>query len=327
MIVDVAAPERHRRAIAGSGSGHGGRFPQVTSARDRFLAFRRSIPHPPRLDRQTVRARGLALAVFTSPPVAGAPPLLCVNGGLIVDHAMLWPSLSPLAAGRQLVLYDQRGRGASQAPDDPLASRIEDDAADLPALRRALGIRAWDVLGHSWGGGIAMLAAAQDPAGVRRLVLADSVGPTSSWVAPLRAESMARANADDRAVLAGIGDDALGEPDVAVHLAHLRASYGAWFVDRAFASRFPMPKHASQTGAAALARLRRDGYDWRDQVRALRCPTLILHGDGDPLSPDVARELAAAISGARLTLMPHSGHFPFWEAPTKFFAAVSSFLA
>ena len=299
----------------------------MTSARDRFFAFKRSIPHPPRLDRQTVRARGLAFAVFTSPPVAGAPPLLCVNGGLIVDHAMLWPSLSPLAAGRQLILYDQRGRGASQAPADPLASRIEDDAADIPALRRALGIREWDVLGHSWGGGIAMLAAAQDPAGVRRLVLADAVGPTGSWMAPLRAETLARANADDRAVLAGISDHALGEPDLAVHLAHLRASYGAWFVDQAFASTFPMPRQASQTGAAALARLRRDGYDWHHQVGALRCPTLVVHGEGDPLSPDVARELAATIPGARLEFLPHSGHFPFWEAPNEFFAAVSRFLA
>ncbi len=299
----------------------------MTSARQRFFAFRRTIPHAPRLERQTVRARGLAFAVFTSPPVEGPPPLLCVNGGLIVDHAMLWPALSPLAQGRQLILYDQRGRGESEAPADPSAARIEDDAADVPALRRALGIRQWDVLGHSWGGGIAMLAAAQDPAGVRRLVLADSVGPTSAWMAPLRAEALSRSNDADRAVLAGITDAMLGEPDPDVHLAHLRASYEAWFVDRAFASTFPMPKAASPTGTAALARLRRDGYDWRDRVRAIAAPTLVLHGDGDALSPAVADEVAATIPRARKVLLPHSGHFPFWEAPAEFFAAISEFLA
>ena len=301
-------------------------FRGVSAARDRFLAFRRTVPHAPRLERQTVRANGLAFAVFTSPPVEGATPLLCVNGGLIVDHAMLWPALSPLATARQLILYDQRGRGASQPPADPSTARIEDDASDVPALRRALGIRRWDVLGHSWGGGIGMLAASRDLAGVRRLVLADAVGSTSSWMAPLRAESAARANAHDRAVLEAITDERLGAPHPDVHLRHLRASYAGWFVDRSFASTFPMPRIASATGTAALARLRREGYDWRDLVGAIAAPTLVLHGEGDPLSPGVARENAAAIPDARVVLLPRSGHFPFWEAPAEFFAAAADFL-
>jgi proline iminopeptidase len=299
----------------------------VPPARDRFFAFRRTVPHAPRLERQTVRVRGLALAVFSSPPAGPAPPLLCVNGGMIVDHAMLWPALSPLARARQLILYDQRGRGESEAPADPSAARIEDDADDIPALRRALGIRHWDLLGHSWGGGISMLAASRDPAGVRRLVLADSVGPTSAWMAPLRAEALRRANANDRAVLAGITDAMLGQPDAGVHLAHLRASYEAWFVDRAFASTFPLPKVASATGTAALARVRRDGYDWRARVHAIGAPTLVLHGDGDALSPATADDVVAAIPRAQKLLLPHCGHFPFWEAPVEFFAAVSGFVA
>src|SRR5918998_1072812 len=136
----------------------------MPSARDRFLAFRRALPRPARLTRQVVRARGLDFAVFTTPPVPGPPPLLCVNGGLLYDHTLLWPALSPLTARRQLVLYDQRGRGESESPPDPSAARIEDDAGDLGALRRALGLGRWDVLGHSWGGAVAALGAAQDPA-------------------------------------------------------------------------------------------------------------------------------------------------------------------
>ncbi len=305
----------------------GDSFRGVTSARDRYFAFRRTTTHTPRLERQTVRARGLAFAVFSSPPAGPAPPLLCVNGGLIVDHAMLWPALSPLAQGRQLILYDQRGRGQSEAPADPSAARIDDDAGDLPALRRALGIRQWDLLGHSWGGGISMLAAAGDPAGVRRLVLVDAVGPTSAWMAPLRAEALARANAVDRAVLAGISDAMLGAPDPEVHLAHLRASYESWFVDRAFASTFPLPTVASRTGTAILARLRREGYDWRDRVGTIGAPTLVLHGEGDALSPATADALAATIPRARQRRLTGSGHFPFWEAPAEFFSAVSEFLA
>ena len=44
-----------------------------------FVAFRKSLPRTPRLERQTVRARGVDFAVFSSPPVEASPPLLCIN--------------------------------------------------------------------------------------------------------------------------------------------------------------------------------------------------------------------------------------------------------
>ena len=55
-------------------------------SRDAFIAFRRSPGRTAALDRMTVRVRGLDLAEWTSPPVAHAPPLLLVNGGLLYDQ-------------------------------------------------------------------------------------------------------------------------------------------------------------------------------------------------------------------------------------------------
>ena len=296
-------------------------------SRDDFIRFRRSLGRTPPLDRMTVPVRGLAFAIWTSPPVAQAPPLLLVNGGMLYDHSLLWPALSPLAAPRQVILYDQRGRGASQAPPDPLAARIEDDADDIGALRRALGIRRWDVLGHSWGGGIALLGVARDAAGTRRLVTVDSVGPTSAWMPALHAAAMSRVNADDRATLDRLGGAPQHEPDPAVHGAYSRASYAAWFADPAMAAHFAPPHAASVTGAAIAARLRREGYDWRDELRALFVPTLVLHGERDALPSAVALELSELLPNARHALLPDAGHMPFWEAPERFFDAAGSFLA
>ncbi|HET9426409.1 MAG TPA: hypothetical protein VFO55_13650, partial [Gemmatimonadaceae bacterium] len=95
------------------------------SSYERLVAYRRSLPRTPRLDRQIVRARGISFAVFSTHPVPGATPLVAINGGLIFDHAMLWPALAPLAANRQLVLYDLRGRGESGEPADPAAATIQ----------------------------------------------------------------------------------------------------------------------------------------------------------------------------------------------------------
>lgn len=323
-------------------SGHSShRYSHVPSAAERYLAFRAAQGRPPRLERHTVRARGLDFAVWTSPPVPGAVPLCCVNGGLLFDHKVLWPSLAPLAAGRQLVFYDQRGRGASAAPPGVRAARIEHDAGDLTALGAALrpltGHHHWDVLGHSWGGGIAMLAAAEDAAApspaIRRLVLVDAVGLTSDWLPGLHDRALAhlaaRGSARAHAALAALDPAALAEPDLARHADYARAFYPAWFADDGVAALFTPPRAASVTGATIAARLRRDGYAWRPRWRGAHPPTLVLHGEADVLDPAVARDTAAwlaAVAPVRLELLPGAGHMPFWEAAEALFAAVESFL-
>ena len=302
----------------------------LPTAKERFIAFRRSLPRTPPLVRQTVRARGLAFAVFTTPPVGSdgdEPPLLCINGGLLYDHSTLWPSLAPLAHRRQLILYDQRGRGLSDGPSDPSTASIDDDVADVAALRRALGIRRWDLLGHSWGGGIAMLAAASDQVGTRRLVTVDAVGPTSDWMPKLRENVAHRLIAEERAAFDRISEHDLARPDAALQNDYARAVYPAWFADPDLARTFVPPKVTSDTGAVILARLRRDGYDWRIRLRALSLPTLVIHGEEDALPVAVSAELAALLPRAQRRLVPDSGHMPFWEAPEVFFPAVDSFLA
>jgi proline iminopeptidase len=291
-----------------------------------FLAFRKSLPRAPRLERQTVRARGIDFAVFSSPPIGAGLPLLCINGGMLYDHSMLWPALSPLAESRQVILYDQRGRGASSEPPNPSDATIDDDAADVAALRRALGIRRWDMLGHSWGGGIAMLATAADTVAVRRLVLVDAVGPTSEWMAPLREAVLDRLAGDERDAVARISEESLGRPDPALHSAYARAVYPAWFADHDLAARFRPPDALSPTGTAALARLRREGYDWRDRLRGLSTPTLVLHGETDPLPLAVSSDNSYILANANRIVVPTSGHMPFWEAPERFFSLIRSFL-
>lgn len=296
-------------------------------SRDRFVAYRRSLGRPPRLRRLTAETRGLSFAVWTTDPVDGATPLVLVNGGLIHGHEVLWPALSPLAGKRQLVLYDQRGRGATPAPPAPRAATIEHDAGDVGAIRQALGLRQWDVLGHSWGGAIALLGAERDAEGTRRVVTADAVGPTSAWMPALHQEAMRRLDAGGRAALARFDAAALGDPDPERQSAYSRTIYPAWFADPELAAFFTSPRAISATGAAIVARLRREGYDWRPLLRALLRPTLVIHGERDALPYTAAEELAATLPAARLLPLAGAGHMPFWEAPEPFFAAVDAFLS
>ncbi len=274
----------------------------------------------------TAKVRGLNFAVWTTAPVNNEPPLLLVNGGMIYDHALLWPALSPLAVNRQVILYDQRGRGATEAPANPTEATIEDDADDIPALRRALGIRQWDMLGHSWGGGIAMLAVSRDMAGTRRLVTVDAVGPDSNWMPELQANALAHVGPEQRGIVETHYPQ-LGEVDAELHSRYSRATYPAWFVDEELASYFAPPATTSATGAAVAAQLRKTGYDWRERLRALSTPTLVIHGERDALPVSVAHELSGILPKARLAVIPNAGHMPFWEAPHRFFELADSYLA
>lgn len=298
----------------------------TSAAYTRFTAFRKSQPRSPRLERELVQVRGLTIAVFRTPPVADAPPLCCVNGGMIFSHSLLWPALAPLAQRRQLILFDLRGRGESQTPPAPHASRVEFDAGDVVTLRSALGLDQWDLLGHSWGGGIAMLAAANDPSGVRRLVLASAVGPTSDWVASLHQRALDNLENPERATLAALDPAALHQDDPEIHATYSRALYPAYFADRELSRMFAAPRALSATGAAVAARLRREGYDWRSSLHAIRAETLLVHGRNDVLPATLVTESAALIPGARELLIDDAGHMPFWEQPTRFFGAVDSFL-
>jgi pimeloyl-ACP methyl ester carboxylesterase len=90
---------------------------------------------------------------------------------------------------------------------------------------------------------------------------------------------------------------------------------------------FTPPLARSETGAAVVARLRREGFDWRGSAARIRARTLLLHGTSDMIPVSQAVRTAQVIPAAKLELVPDAGHMPFWEQPERFFAAVEAFLA
>lgn len=298
-------------------------------AKARLLAWRRARPRTPPLERITVRARGLEFAVWRSPEARGRVPLLAINGGMIYGHDLLWPAFAPFAAGRQVFLYDQRGRGETHAPPGARAARVEHDVLDIPALREALGVAQWDLAGHSWGGGLALLAAAEDPAGVRRVVTFDAAGATSGWLDALHERALshlaARGAHKEFAALAALDPLMLHADDPDVHATYSRTMYPAWFHDLEMLQ-FAPPYSRSATGAAVAARLRREGFDWRARYAAVRAPVLLVHGEQDALWIEESERTAALIPGARLVRIPEAGHMPFFENPEPSFGAALAVL-
>jgi proline iminopeptidase len=106
-------------------------------------------------------------------------PLVLMHGGPGLDHTTLLP-LQPLADQFTLIFYDHRCNGRSEGAEVS-SMTFENLTADADALRQALGFDQWAVLGHSFGGNVALEYALRYPQSLSRLVLMNN-GGDQWWV-------------------------------------------------------------------------------------------------------------------------------------------------
>jgi pimeloyl-ACP methyl ester carboxylesterase len=119
---------------------------------------------------QTVDLRGYRMAYREWGDPAATDALILIHG--ITSSSLSWIRVAPrLAARRRVIAVDLKGHGDSDRP--PTGYRIADQVNEITGLHGALGLGEVSVMGHSWGGGIALQLAASGTLPIRRLVLED----------------------------------------------------------------------------------------------------------------------------------------------------------
>jgi pimeloyl-ACP methyl ester carboxylesterase len=199
---------------------------------------------------------------------SGGTPLVVVHGGFGVT-TMFGELLDRLAVDRRVVAVELQGHGHTHDVDRPF--RFESFGDDLAALVEHLGLGRADLLGYSLGGGASLRAAIQHPERVRRLVLVATPCRRDGWF-PEVLEGMGR--------VSGAGFESMrGTP--------MYQAYAAVAPDvDAF------PTLMDRTGELLWR-----PYDWSDEVRGLKVPTLLVYGDADSISPAHAVEFFALLGG------------------------------
>ena len=246
------------------------------------------------------------------------PPVLMIHGsGPGVSAWANWRlNIGPLAQNKRVVAPDMVGFGFTQRPEGAVYGK-DLWVRHLADLMDALGIEQADIVGNSFGGGLALAFAIRFPARVRRLVLMGSVGISfpltdgldAVWGYEPSIENMRRLLdifAFDRAL-------------VSDELAELRykASIRPGFQE-SFSSMFPAPR---QAGIEALASDEAD-------IAALPHPALIVHGREDQvIPPDNARRLFDLLPNAELHMFGKCGHWTQIEHADRFNMLVADFLA
>lgn len=130
----------------------------------------------------------------------GRHPAVFIHGGPGGTHSSFLDALA-LAEDRAVILYDQLDSGRSDRPGDPANWTVDRFTDEVESVRTALGVPRWHVIGHSWGGTIALEYGARRPEALAGLVLASPLISTSSWIADANALRLALPD-DTRTTLA-----------------------------------------------------------------------------------------------------------------------------
>jgi poly(3-hydroxyalkanoate) depolymerase len=239
------------------------------------------------------------------------PPLLLCNG-IGARLELLQPFVDALDPRREVVRFDLPGIGGSPQPVIPY--HLWTLAPLLSSLLDQLGYQQADVLGISWGGGLAQQFAVRYPARVRRLVLVATA--TGALMVPghprvLRHMLTPRRHRDPgyAATIAGeiYGGSIRTDPSRTSELLDSAARPG------------PGRGYYYQLLASA-------GWTSLPMLPLVRQPTLILAGDDDPLTPLVnARIMHRLIPRSELNIY-HGGHLDLVSEPKRMAAIVESFL-
>lgn len=250
------------------------------------------------------------------------PVLLALHGGPGFDHSTLRPWFDRFADTHQIIYLDHRGNGRSDGHDDPGSWHLDVWADDIARLCRALDLPQVALLGLSFGGVVAVHAAARHPSLVERLMLISSNVtkdlPAMLAVFERRGGHEARVAAERHWT----------EPD-----ANTLAAYIEWCVPL-YTVRGPNPTATPGRAVMNLRLMQRyiaesSALDLRASAVAVRCPTLVLVGEDDPVTPAASSQLIASLIPSRLAQLEQftdCGHGTHRDQPELTEAAVRAFL-
>jgi proline iminopeptidase len=261
--------------------------------------------------------------------VGSGSPVALLHGGPGADHWSMRP-FRRLADRHTTVFYDHRCNGRSGGE---VSSMTWDNlTADADALREALGFERWAMLGHSFGGHVALEYALRYPDRLSHLVLLDTAGE-ARWARDVAPDLLAaRGFPRDKVELVRRWFRGDFEPKEMLRiLMRIGPAYysgpSRWLVVRELLEGGwrgrTRPEALIEAGKVLMP-----GWTVMDRLHELSVPTLVVAGVDDFLFPPECQEqLAAAIPGARLELVEGAGHNAHSEQPRVTLGLVRSFLA
>ncbi|HWI61073.1 MAG TPA: alpha/beta fold hydrolase [Symbiobacteriaceae bacterium] len=240
-------------------------------------------------------------------------PVLVLINGLLTDLSSWAGHLAAYTDKFRVLTYDCRGQGQSDKPEAG-PYRPEEHAQDLKELLDSLGLERVALLGVSNGACVALQFAVRWPERVTALVLANGYARADTAI-------QVKLNSWLAGMAAGGGPLRfdISSPWI----------WGASFLNRNFEALKPFREKGSALPVYAVRNLIAGGmeHDVLDLCPNITCPTLLLTGDEDVLTPlSYSHEIQRRIPGSQIVMLREAGHCMFLEQPAQFTKAAADFL-
>lgn len=264
--------------------------------------------------------------------IGSGEPIVIVHGGPGMSHDYLAPQLINLLANDyQLIFYDQRASGRSSGVDDTTQLTISQFVRDLEILRQQLKINRLNLLGHSFGGLLAMYYSISYPNNVNKLLLIDSSPASWELNFPYFRRTIAERQTEiDRQELSSIKAKEDFEKNPELMDSYLKVFFRVFFKNPSLSQNLTLgiDEHwllnYNVTGNSIWQDLGK--YDIHDKLKNINVSTLIMHGDYSVISIQGAEQIKKQIPNSKLVIMKDVGHFPYIEDQKTFNKVVRTFL-
>jgi pimeloyl-ACP methyl ester carboxylesterase len=258
---------------------------------------------------------------------AGSGPALLLLHGLGCDHTTWLPVIDALSRRYTVIAPDLLGHGASDKPRADYS--VGGFANGMRDLLTVLGVDTATVVGHSFGGGVAMQFAYQFPERTERLVLVGSGGLGPEVSAAIRAiTTTGFYQVMSLLTLPGVRQ---------VGMAGLRVLSRTGIKEfRDFDEVAGIyESFRDPAGRAAIRHVVRAVVDWQGQIVTMAdrayltqaMPMCVIWGEDDRVIPVSHADHAATLApDARIELIPNAGHFPHKDHPQRFVKILNDFI-
>ena len=259
--------------------------------------------------------------------------LLCLNGGPGLSCDYLREVHAPLAdRGYRVIAYDQLGCGQSDKPTDPSLWTISRYVKELETVRQTLGLDKFHLLGHSWGGWLAIEYGITHTYHLKTLILENTCADIPHLVSELQRLRLALGSETAAMMLRHEAEGSIDHPEyqAAITLLNYRHIYR---VDK-----LPASAQRSQAGKNMDVYQTMQGPNefcftgnlkkWSRlaDMHRINAPTLITVGMHDELPPSCAMLMQQALPNAVINVFRNSSHTPFYEQPDEYYKVLLNFL-
>ncbi len=257
-------------------------------------------------------------------------PILVIHGGPGLTQNYLLPHMAKLAQNNQVIFYDQRACGRSLGEANAESINLKTYLEDIEAIRKHFGLKKMIVLGHSWGGFLGFQYAITHPEFVEKLILLNS-GPISSDEYSLFAQEYFKKIAPFPKIEEIQKSQSFidGDPATSERYYNLVFRTYCYNPEKANLLDLWMTRKASinfgKVNEIFNKNLLQKPFNYHDQAKTLKVPTLIVIGDTDVIPISTSRSIHEGIKGSKFVIIKDCGHFPYVEQPEILFPMLFDF--